>query len=154
MTTQTPPRPAPEQCKHGHTGHYKYAKKGPSRWAWYCTECARSTAREAARKRRGGRPSDRLGLLSIPGGLIDRYLRPYLVESNGDDFDGTSRNHAVETLCDSAKVSRRRVWQIQNRHDETVSFDTADKLFCAMGIPMIWYQDPDLNALYEVPHAA
>lgn len=106
----------------------------------------------------------------IPCRLVAPYVEEYLSKRDmGERYDKANRNpfykdgwmtldfaddsktglfySALAVLSEESGVHPRKIYQI--RHSEgNVAIGTADKLFCAMDMPGIWYEDPDLSEEY------
>ena len=87
---------------------------------------------------------------SIPSELVARHMRDWLKHHDGDLY------HAYRALSARSGLNPSTFAKLNtgsNRY--RVSFDTADRMFCAMGRPNIWYCDDELQEHYlrVVPEA-
>lgn len=67
---------------------------------------------------------------------------------------GRSKLAAHTILAERADFAPRNMQNILNGTQREIGFDTLDKLFCAMDMPMVWYEDKELEKYYwegEVP---
>ena len=108
---------------------------------------------------------------TIPNVLVRPYLEEYLAMYETGEIIRDSRKsslykdgyHSVDylptygtgidyspqaILAEAAGLPLRRLWMIRNK-DENIQIQTADKLFCAMDMPMVWYTDPKLYEFYS-----
>lgn len=79
---------------------------------------------------------------SVDRDIVGKHLRDWGRRSN------LSRPSLA--LAERAGVDESYVWKlIKGTQPFDVSFDLVDRMFCAMGRPGLWQQDPELNKLYE-----
>jgi hypothetical protein len=83
----------------------------------------------------GGEMTNRIGT-TIPREIIRPHIQGFL-----EEFD-------QESLASLSGVSIRRIYEI-NTMDGWCMINTADKLFCGMGKPELWWTDEELGAYYR-----
>ena len=72
----------------------------------------------------------------VPTRIIKRYLAAYM--SKYPDM-------TLQELAWRADIPDRRLWAIMYEEQESVQFNTADKILLNLGYQMAWYEDPELE---------
>lgn len=80
---------------------------------------------------------------SIPAELVARHVRDWVDRYNGDKY------HGFRVLSMRSGMDESYFAGLYNgTFRYQVGFDSADRMFCAMEIPNIWYCDTELEAVY------
>ena len=81
---------------------------------------------------------------SVPAELVGRHVRDWVGRFNGTNYE------AYDVLALRSGLEESMFAKVHNGTSPYgVRFDTADRMFCAMDMPMVWHCDPDLAERYE-----
>lgn len=91
----------------------------------------------------------------VPNRLVRPYIKEYLekqlllIDISKWNFGGMANRTTAGNyrLAEESGVSTRRIYEILHL-DSNCMLTTADKLFVAMGIPHVWFTDPELTEYY------
>jgi hypothetical protein len=94
----------------------------------------------------------------IPNVIVRPFIKEYLkkiemgliTQSSISDLTNSKGRHysKLEMLAAESGVSTRRIYDILNL-DKNCLIVTADKLFCAMDKPYLWYTEEELAVRYK-----
>ena len=88
----------------------------------------------------------------IVNAWIDRALGEW--GQSGEQLRDTDPIHPTTRLCrmiwpkSTVHAAKRRLYALQYEQN-TIDFDTADRILCALEMNDLWITDPELNEIYE-----
>lgn len=81
--------------------------------------------------------------------LVQQYVDFYKYAANDEDRQLGLSKGPLHHLAEKIGTSYDTLQKIQAGRTRCIKFDMADKLLCAMSIPHLWRDDPELRELYE-----
>ena len=86
---------------------------------------------------------------SVPKELVAKYVREFCSRYPDKPHNTEGFMTPYEMLAHRAGLDYSLIWKLHKGNLRwNLSFDVADKIFCAMGNPYCWHGDPELREIY------
>ena len=86
---------------------------------------------------------------SVPKELVAKYIREFCSRHPDAPRCGEGFITPYQILSNRSGIDYSLIYKLsKGTFRWNVSFDTADKIFCAIGNPYCWHGDPELREIY------
>lgn len=86
---------------------------------------------------------------SVPKELVAKYIREFCSRYPDRPKKGDGLMTPYQIIANRTGIEYSLIYKLcKGTLRWNVSFDTADKIFCAIGNPYCWHGDPELREIY------